>query len=92
MKVLPANSAPREETPSTLPIRIKGVRWSKVPWHVLLLGVGLLLVGLAFQRAMSDAEGGVGIAIHRGHSNGSRFREFDSIAHQVRQHLGNCER
>ena len=66
MKVLPANSAPREETPSTLPIRIKGVRWSKVPWHVLLLGVGLLLVGLAFQRAMSDAEGGVGISF-RGH-------------------------
>lgn len=66
MKHLPANSAPREEAPGRLPIRIRGVRWSKVPWHVLLLGVALLMIGLSFQRAMSEAEGGVGISF-RGH-------------------------
>lgn len=66
MKHLPANSAPREETPSRLPIRLRGVRWSKVPWHVLMLGIALLMVGLSFQRAMSEAEGGVGISF-RGH-------------------------
>jgi rod shape determining protein RodA len=66
LKHLPANSAPREEAPGRLPIRIRGVRWSKVPWHVLLLGVALLMVGLSFQRAMSEAEGGVGISF-RGH-------------------------
>lgn len=66
MKHLPANSAPREEAPGRLPFRIRGIRWTKVPWHVLFLGVALLTVGLSFQRAMSEAEGGVGISF-RGH-------------------------
>jgi len=66
MKVLPTSNGPRDEAQGRLPIRLRGVRWNSVPWHVLLLGLGLLAVGLGFQRAMSEAEGGVGISF-RGH-------------------------
>lgn len=53
---------------------LREVRWFELDWHVLVIALGLLALGLAFVRAMSDAD------LLAGRSGVSFARHFQKVA------------